>query len=103
MQRTYYCRNCGAPVAHMQRYCSHCGINLQPASQRDSGTTHPVPAPYGPDYINHQATNRQQTAGITRTGKQMNTAASENNNIKPLRKEILNLISSLVDRQAVNN
>jgi predicted amidophosphoribosyltransferase len=103
MQRLYNCPNCRAPVAPMQKFCGHCGTRLQPA-QWNCTDTRPMTAPYQTDFAEPQMHDHQpQNMRIKDAARQVNTATPPGKKTRPMRREILNLLSSLVESQSVHN
>lgn len=103
MQRLYHCPNCRAPVAPMQRFCGHCGTKLQPAQWNDVDTR-PLPVPYQTDFAGPQMHGHQpQNTRMEDAAGEVNATMPSGKNTKPIRREILKLLSSLVESQSVHN
>jgi hypothetical protein len=103
MQRLYNCPNCRAPVAPMQKFCGHCGTRLQPA-QWNCTDTRPMTAPYQTDFAGPVMHDRQpQNLRIKDAARQVNATTPPGKNTRPMRREILKMLSSLVESQSVHN
>jgi hypothetical protein len=103
MQRSYNCPNCRAPVAPMQKFCGHCGTKLQPA-QWNCTDTRPMPAPGQADFTGPRMQDRQpRNIRIKDASRQVNTTMPPGKNTRPMRREILKLLSNLVESQSVHN
>jgi hypothetical protein len=103
MQRLYNCPNCRAPVAPMQKFCGHCGTKLQPA-QWNSTDTRPMPASCPTDFAGPQMHDRQpQNMRIKDGARQIKKTMPPGKNTRPMRREILKLLSSLVESQSIHN
>jgi hypothetical protein len=91
MQRMYFCPNCRAPVAYGYRFCSNCGVKLEWLIQQmmPKSSSHDQ-ALVGGDQKRYQhwhMENHQPSGSAT----------------KPMRTEILKLLTELLDKQIKYN
>jgi hypothetical protein len=63
-----------------------------------------MPAPYQTDFAGTQMHSHQpQNNRMEDAAGQVNTTMPSGKNTRPIRREILKLLSSLVEKQAINN
>jgi hypothetical protein len=87
----------------MQRFCGHCGTRLQPPRWNPAEGS-PLPVSCRPDCLNpHLHKHQPENPRIKDAGRQVNKTMAADKKTRPLRREILKLLSSLVEQQSVNN
>jgi hypothetical protein len=93
MQQIYFCPNCKASVKYTDRFCGHCGFNLnwdmpQIASQS-------VPPEYGRRNTGIRQRYMRADTGITPEGKHSSAGAP----VKPISDEISKLLADFFDKR----
>jgi len=87
----------------MQKFCGHCGTRLQPP-QWNPAEAPSLPVPCRPECLNPHLHKRQpQNLRIKDAARQVKDTVPPSKNTRPLRREILKLLSSLIEQQSVNN
>jgi hypothetical protein len=94
----HYCSNCGSSVAQGARFCGRCGSNLSMLV----GNTRPVPVSHVPIDGKWKQQQVQKIAG-NRDGVAAEKGLLVETPSKPIRTEIIKLISGLFDDQVKRN